>query len=525
MGVERATERAGPLFIGRYAVHDEIASGGMATVHLGRLLGPVGFSRTVAIKRLHPQFAKDPDFSSMFIDEARLAARIRHPNVVSTLDVVALEQELLLVMDYVQGESLSRLLRSARARHEPIPLRIVTTILAGILHGLHAAHEAKTERGEPLEIVHRDVSPQNILVGIDGVARVLDFGVAKAAVRMQSTREGQIKGKLSYMAPEQLRGDHTVDRRVDIYSAGVVLWEALVGKRLFEAENEGRLLTKILLEPVPTALSMVPTIPPEVDAIVMRALARNREERFATAREMAVALEQVIHQAAASEIGTWVEHLAGKELAKRVDRVSDIESRSDVHEGLASMAASLTGTPMPSAVKVSRPSTDVTPSNQSPMLGSSADTPSSASQSSQLAFVPPQSRHKNVGFFAIFIVGAILILAVGIVLGAASKRTGTTPPPLSAEVQREPPVDDPTAAVPPAIASAAVVASAAPTETAPPPPSATVEPTAKPPHSQAGVRPAHTTVWHVTPPPPPKNCNPPFTIDAAGIRHLKTECL
>src|SRR5262245_51026591 len=169
--------------IGRYALHGELASGGMATVHLGRLLGPVGFSRTVAIKRLHAQYAQDPEFVSMFLDEARLAARIRHPNVVPTLDVVATSGELFLVMEYVPGESLSRLARAARDRMERMPPRIVSAIMSGVLHGLHAAHEAKSERGEPLGIVHRDVSPQNVLVGTDGVARVLDFGVAKAAGR------------------------------------------------------------------------------------------------------------------------------------------------------------------------------------------------------------------------------------------------------------------------------------------------------------------------------------------------------
>ncbi|MGH7280352.1 MAG: serine/threonine-protein kinase, partial [Polyangiaceae bacterium] len=230
--------------MGRYALYAEIASGGMATVHFGRLLGPVGFSRTVAIKRLHPQFAKDPEFVSMFLDEARLAARIRHPNVVPTLDVVATQGELFLVIDYVQGESLSKLVRGARGRGQRVPPRIVATILSGSLHGLHAAHEARNERGEPLNIVHRDISPQNILVGTDGVARVLDFGVAKAAGRIQTTREGQLKGKLAYMAPEQLSGD--VSRKTDVYAAAVVLWEALTGRRLFTGENEAAILGKVI---------------------------------------------------------------------------------------------------------------------------------------------------------------------------------------------------------------------------------------------------------------------------------------
>ena len=174
--------------VGRYVVFDEIAAGGMASVHLGRLMGEVGFSRTVAIKRLHPHLARDAEFAAMFLDEARIAARIRHPNVVAVLDVVHDGSELLLVMDYVQGESLSRLARAMRPGG--IPPRIAVTVVTGVLHGLHAAHEATTERGEALDIVHRDVSPQNVLVGIDGVARVFDFGVAKAKSRAQTTQDG-----------------------------------------------------------------------------------------------------------------------------------------------------------------------------------------------------------------------------------------------------------------------------------------------------------------------------------------------
>ena len=176
----------------------------MATVHLGRLLGTAGFSRTVAIKRLHLQYSKDPDFVSLFLDEARLAARIRHPNVASVLDVVALEGELFLVMEYIQGESLSRLLRVVVEEKTPIPIPIATGVVAGTLSGLHAAHEATSESGDPLNLVHRDVSPQNILVGVDGVPSVVDFGVAKAATRAQVTQEGELKGKLSYMSPEQV---------------------------------------------------------------------------------------------------------------------------------------------------------------------------------------------------------------------------------------------------------------------------------------------------------------------------------
>src|SRR5579871_2666429 len=156
-----------PRIIGRYELHAEIASGGMATVHLGRIVSDVGFSRVVAIKRLHAHLAKDPTFSAMFIDEARLASHIQHPNVVSTLDVVATEGELFVVMDYVRGPSLWKLTRSTVAKGGFMALDIVGAIGVGILEGLHAAHEAKNQDGQPLGIVHRDVSPQNVLVGVD----------------------------------------------------------------------------------------------------------------------------------------------------------------------------------------------------------------------------------------------------------------------------------------------------------------------------------------------------------------------
>ncbi len=306
--VMQAAERS--FSLGRYALHDEIGAGGMATVHLGRLLGPIGFARTVAIKRLHPQFAKDRDFVSMFLDEARLAARISHPNVVTTLDVISTDDEVFLVLEYVRGESLSRLLRE---QSEPLAPAMAATIMAGVLHGLHAAHEAKSEHGVPLDIVHRDVSPQNILVGVDGVARLLDFGVAKAFGRLQTTRNGQIKGKLAYMAPEQTRG--VAARASDVYAVSVVLWEALTGQRLFGGENDGEILRRVLEGQVVAPGELVPGVPEVLDAVVLRGLNPEPAERFQTAREMAMALEDAVPLVAASRIGNWVESAATRWLA------------------------------------------------------------------------------------------------------------------------------------------------------------------------------------------------------------------
>jgi len=299
----------------------------MATVHFGRLSGPVGFSRTVAIKRLHPHYAKDPDFVTMFLDEARLCGRIRHPNVVPTLDVVTTQGEIFIVMEYVAGEALSKLMKAAAAKKVMMPPKVAATIMSSVLHGLHAAHQTKDEHGRELGIVHRDVSPQNILVGADGTARVLDFGVAKAAGRLQTTRDGQLKGKIAYMPPEQLSGA-PVTKQVDIYAASVVLWEALTGRRLFDGETEAIVLARAIEGCIDPPSNHNAFLEPAIDAVVLRGLARDPAMRFATAREMALAIEQTIGLASPSEVGEWVELVASDELHRRAQTIAEIEAAS-----------------------------------------------------------------------------------------------------------------------------------------------------------------------------------------------------
>ena len=308
-----------PTILGRYSVHAAIAGGGMATVHLGRQVGAGGFARIVAIKRLHPQYARHPDFVAMFLDEARLVARVRHPNVVQTLDVVATGGELFVVMEYVHGESFSRVLD----RHPHLPPRIAAAVVAGALHGLHAAHVAESETGERLHVVHRDVSPQNVLVGMDGVARIIDFGVAKARQRVQTTREGQLKGKLPYMAPEQIQSG-PVDARTDVYAAAVMLWEALTGTRLFDADNDGAIVAKVLSEEVSPPSRLAPHVTPALDAIVMRGLARDPSQRFADAAEMAIALEAT-GIASPSEVAAWMAANTSDSLRMRAELIARIE--------------------------------------------------------------------------------------------------------------------------------------------------------------------------------------------------------
>jgi serine/threonine protein kinase len=313
-----------PVLVGRYAIFDRIASGGMATVHIGRLAGEGGFARTVAVKRLHPQFALDPEFVAMFLDEARLAARIRHPNVVATVDIVNGDGELFLVMEYVDGEPLSTLLRLSREKKSPLAPDVAAGILAQALHGLHAAHEATSDLGEPLGIVHRDVSPQNVLVGTDGAVRVLDFGVAKALGKLHTTREGQLKGKLGYLAPEQVLG-HGVTRQSDVFAAGVVLWESLAGQRLFSADSEGTVLHRIMDSSVDPPSRHAPGVPSALDDVTLRALAKEPADRFETALAMAEALEAAMPVAPARAIGQWVRELASDRLAERASLIATIE--------------------------------------------------------------------------------------------------------------------------------------------------------------------------------------------------------
>ncbi len=561
--------------VGRYALYGAIAAGGMATVHLGRLLGPVGFSRTVAIKRLHAQFASDPEFVSMFLDEARLAARIRHPNVVPTLDVVATSGELFLVMDYVPGESLSRLARAAREKRTAMPLRVLSAIMTGVLHGLHSAHEAKDERGNPLGIVHRDVSPQNVLVGTDGVPRVLDFGVAKAAGRVQTTKEGQIKGKLAYMPPEQLKGG-AVGRQTDIYAAGVMLWELLTGQRLFSADNEGAIVAKVLegkIERPSTVLARTfgATMNSQtlrafeaLDGTAMRALRMNPEERFTTAREMALELERTCPPATASEVGDWVEAIARDVLHSRAALVSEIESSAsmsaqDLRENGVSRVLNSTG---PLGMTGQTPATVTGPSGQdlartlampsapppnmmipgAPRTGATASSPFlppyvdgppvtqpssiSVSQSHMPTGLHPEAEPKTRSFLA-----ALAGVVVGIMLlvgalyfkrtSAPATRTGVTPEPTTSQVapvvSAPQPEPEPTPELAPTPPIATTPPSAPPAGTAPPHPP--VVPTTKP-----NPRPRPQPQPQPQPKPPADDCNPDFTIGADGVKRFKPQC-
>ena len=325
--------------IGRYLLHRQIARGGMATIHIARLMGDEGFSRIVAAKRLHPEFAEDADFVAMFLDEARIASKVHHPNVVPVLDVVTTGDEVILVQEYVHGVPLHHLLRMAKHGEVHIPVRVAVAICAQVLAGLHAAHETVDELGMPLNIVHRDVSPQNVMVAVDGAARLLDFGVAKASMAAHVTRDGTFKGKLAYSAPEQLRGKAI--QQSDVYALSVVLWELIVGHRMHHtAQSEAELVATIMKGSLPTITQELEreqewnqiadaewTYIQAVDAIVQKGLAARASDRWATAADMERALVAAVPPAPATEVATWLKDL-GKELLDKHDKVLAAEEAS-----------------------------------------------------------------------------------------------------------------------------------------------------------------------------------------------------
>jgi serine/threonine-protein kinase len=327
--------------VDRYELIGEIASGGMATVFLARLTGVGGFRRFVAIKRLHPHLAGEKEFVEMFLDEARLAAGIHHPNVVSILEVSANPQGYYLVMEYVEGDTLARLLARAAQQGQRLPTPIALRILIDSLSGLHGAHELRDDRGALVQLVHRDVSPQNVLVGVDGVSRITDFGVARAASRLSATRVGQLKGKLAYMAPEQATGAD-IDRRADVFSAGVMIWETLAAKRLFKAETEAATLSRVLNETIPELIRVAPGANKPISQAVMRALERNPARRYSTCAQLAEALELAAAQgpgiAAPRDVAVFVKAMLGEEIDKQ---------REAVRAWLASSQPSQAGLPLP----------------------------------------------------------------------------------------------------------------------------------------------------------------------------------
>ncbi len=529
-----------PIVVGRYLLHREIARGGMATIHLARMVGDVGFSRLVAAKRLLPELAEDGQFVTMFLDEARIASKVHHRNVVPVLDVITIGREVVLVQEYVRGVPLSWLLRHVHVGHGAhVPVPIAVAIGIQVLAGLHAAHETVDEMGMPLRIVHRDVSPQNIMIAADGTARLLDFGVAKAAVAAHTTRQGSFKGKLAYTAPEQLQG--TATRQSDVYALSVVLWELLAGKRMRRSRKGGDV---DLIEEIRAATVPPPTIIEAMEShqaqialerwaqlealspVIERGLAVEPRDRWLTAAELQDAIVNAASPATNKEVAQWLKTAGGEFLDGR-DRLIADEEASWRRRALAAPHDSETLT------------TNVMPPTVLP-VGSNI----------RPAEKPAAPRHR-----ALLVLGGSLVVAAGILLGARMVGGGDAPAPDAPKapavappvpVTVTPPVTAPPVAVPDA---AELVPDAAPASLEPidagvladaaePPDAAVVPHTVRhppphivrvPPHPVA--HPAQVKTPPPTPPTPPTKgakskpgCDPPYYFEGTK-KIFKAQCL
>jgi eukaryotic-like serine/threonine-protein kinase len=298
----------------RYQILERIAVGGMAEIFLARGANATGFERYCVLKRILRERANDDQFVQMFIDEARLAAQLQHPSIASVYDIGMLGDSYFFTMEYVHGETVKSLVQRAQELRRPLPLACVLTIVAGTAAGLHHAHERNGNDGRPLGIVHRDISPANLMVSYEGNLKIVDFGVAKAADRAVETQSGMVKGKISYLSPEQCRGAR-VDRRSDLFSLGIVMWEMLTGARLYRRANDFESMTAIVREPPPPPSSRRPEVPRAIDDLVLRLLAKSVTERFQTAPDVVEAIENASLRArtilSASAVSQLVRDLFG----------------------------------------------------------------------------------------------------------------------------------------------------------------------------------------------------------------------
>jgi serine/threonine protein kinase len=509
--------------LGRYYLGQHLASGGMGSVHIGLKVGALGFQRLVAIKRLHPHLAGDADFAARFKNEIRLVSPLTHPNVVQTFDVVESDGGLALILEFVEGVTLHQLLSDARAAGVALPVPVAAGVVSQALQGLHAAHEAVDEAGNPLELVHRDVSPQNIMIGKDGLVKVLDFGVAKATSETHVTKAGQLTGKAAYMAPEQV-SMRTLDRRTDVFAAGVVLWESLTGERLFRAPgtSESAALMNILELRVRAPSELRAVLPAELDRLVLHALDREPSRRFGTARDFALALEGALSVASNSEISDTIADFCRARLARQAHRLQQFRDSllRDV---------TIVGAPEPEFVThsslLSEPSGGRTPP---PAEANTAEVQGVLVDEGGVPNAPPRRLR------AVFWLAAAAVI-VGVVLRQAPRRstlTASSQSPTLASMSARPPTAANIAPVP--VVTHAVAESerlAAATLAVPPSsPDRRAQPSRPsqrkaPPLSAHGERrrsgsasaPRTTTV---TDP-----CSPPTHTDAEGIRHFKPECL
>lgn len=383
----RARPRAPLTHIGRYEVQRRLAFGGMAEVFLARETTTVGATRLVAIKRMLPHLGEDAQFASMFLDESRVALQLQHPHICTCYEVGRDDDSPFLVMEYIDGRSLAKVVELAASAGGLAP-EIAVRIIAQAAEGLHYAHRARDANGEPLNVVHRDVSPSNIMIGRTGQVKMLDFGVAKARSHATKTRPGMIKGKFAYMAPEQCRGQ-TVDARADVFALGLCLYEALTGRALYVRETEFATITALLDEPPPSIRAIDPRLPQQLDQIVQMALAKQPDARFASALDLQMALEAWL-----ATTGTFVN---AARIATSIDRLA---------------AAKADGTAVPPAA-ADIPATRLSPALDAPGLFAAPPSPPSAVATQRTTAV--QTAMSNLPLWVLpLVVGVSALLAIAV---------------------------------------------------------------------------------------------------------------
>ena len=446
-----------PLTFGRCEPLFRIAAGGMAEVYAARIRGEAGFEKLVAVKRMLPHLAEDPTFVAMFLDEAKLAANIVSPHVVQTLDLGrASDGSLYLSMELVVGLSLHALYQVALQRRERLPVPIACEMLAQAALGVDDAHEARTPTGQHLAIVHRDVSPQNILVGADGRVRVVDFGVARALLRQSHTQTGQLKGKFGYFSPEQAKA-RELDRRSDVFSLGIVAWETFALRRLFVAESPLQQLSRVCEMPIPWLPDLRRDVSPELAQVVMRALERDRDARYPTARAFAEALRAACPAPVPSQqVAAFLASVAGPQLDEQRGRLEAALSGQRVEVPVPERTPSAVGMPWagrtPEAADVERA--------EQPTL---IRTPPTAPPTTAANQAPSSEARPRQG--AVMVAVVLMLGGLGLALAKmqASRGDGITAVPLSpGAVPDALPVPVPVAAPPAVLLEAPAPAPASP---------------------------------------------------------------
>jgi len=454
-----------PRQLGRYRLCFELASGGMATVYLARGEGEQGFQKVVALKVVHRHLAHEREFVEMFLDEARLASAIDHPNVCQVFDFGEASGVHYLAMEYLMGESLLRVMNEVRRRKDdPRTAHLgwyAARIFVDACEGLHAAHELAGPDGAPLGVVHRDVTPQNLVVTYDGSLKVVDFGVAKAASQLHTTEAGKIKGKLAYVSPEQLR-NQPLDRRSDVFALGVCLWEFLTLKRLFRRDSEAATLMAVVHDEIPPPSSVRPWVPPELDAIVMRALARDREARYPSAREMGRELSAFLGRTGAAlgqaDVADWMRSMFEAERTRRLElirRAREVEALAPAPDAL--LEPSSTGSDLPSVSLADAPAP--------------ASPPDDATRLDPRPALPPSPSRRAAAWLALA-AAIVLASAAFAALGAGRGEPVATPlDPAATPASRSPaPAEAPRPSVSDPIAGEAPAPADPPTVAAPDPP-------------------------------------------------------